>query len=92
VAELVPNWIPALDGVDAKLTAGGRVADLGCGLGSSAVLIAQAYPRTTIVDVDSHDESIELARKKAAEAGVGDRGSASRWPRRRPSPARTTTW
>lgn len=73
VAELVPNWIPALDGVDAKLTAGGRVADLGCGLGSSAVLIAQAYPRTTVVGVDSHAESIELARKKAAEAGVGDR-------------------
>jgi len=73
VAELVPNWIPALDGVDAKLTAGGRVADLGCGLGSSAVLIAQAYPRTTVVGVDLHAESIELARKKAAEAGVGDR-------------------
>ena len=49
------------------------MADLGCGLGSSAVLIAQAYPRTTVVGVDSHAESIELARKKAAEAGVGDR-------------------
>jgi 2-polyprenyl-3-methyl-5-hydroxy-6-metoxy-1,4-benzoquinol methylase len=73
VAELVPNWIPALDGVDAKLTAGGRVADVGCGLGSSSVLIAQAYPRTAVVGSDSHGESIELARKKAAEAGVGDR-------------------
>ncbi len=73
VAELVPNWIPALDGVDAKLTAGGRVADLGCGLGSSSVLLAQAYPRTTVVGSDYHAESIELARKKAAEAGVSDR-------------------
>lgn len=73
MAELVPNWIPALDGVDAKLTAGGRVADLGCGLGSSAVLIAQAYPRTTVVGSDYHAESIERAHKKAAEAGVGDR-------------------
>jgi ubiquinone/menaquinone biosynthesis C-methylase UbiE len=75
VAELVPSWIPALDGVDAKLTAGARVADLGCGLGSSSVLIAQAYPRTAIVGSDYHPESIELARKKAAEAGVSDRVS-----------------
>lgn len=75
VAELIPNWIPALDGVDAKLTAGGRVADVGCGLGSSTVLMAQAYPRTTIVGSDYHDESITLARKHAADAGVGDRVS-----------------
>ena len=75
VAELVPNWIPALDGVDAKLTAGARVADLGCGLGSSAVLVATAYPRTTVVGSDYHATSIELARKRAAEAGVADRVS-----------------
>jgi SAM-dependent methyltransferase len=73
VAELVPTWIPALDGVEAKLSAGARVVDLGCGLGSTSVLIAQAYPRTTVVGVDSHAPSIELARKNAAEAGVGDR-------------------
>ncbi|MBX6390294.1 MAG: methyltransferase domain-containing protein [Frankia sp.] len=75
VAALVPNWIPALDGVDAKLTAGGRVADLGCGLGSSSVLIAEAYPRTTVVGVDYHAGSIELARKKSAAAGLTDRVS-----------------
>ncbi|HYN97012.1 MAG TPA: methyltransferase [Pilimelia sp.] len=73
LAQLVPSWIPALDGVDAKLTAGARVADLGCGLGSSSVLLAQAYPRAAIVGSDYHAESIELARKKAAEAGVTDR-------------------
>ncbi len=73
VAELIPNWIPALEGVDAKLTAGARVADVGCGLGSSSVLIAEAYPRTSVVGSDYHGESIELARKKAAEAGVSDR-------------------
>jgi ubiquinone/menaquinone biosynthesis C-methylase UbiE len=75
VAELVPSWIPALDGVDAKLTAAARVADLGCGLGSSSMLLAEAYPRTTVVGSDYHPESIELARKKAAEAGVSDRVS-----------------
>ncbi|QJY48695.1 class I SAM-dependent methyltransferase [Pseudonocardia broussonetiae] len=73
VAELVPSWIPALDGVDAKLAAGGRVADVGCGLGSTAVLIAQAYPQATVTGSDYHGASIELARKKAADAGVGDR-------------------
>ncbi|WP_455350978.1 class I SAM-dependent methyltransferase [Streptomyces sp. SYSU K217416] len=75
VAELIPSWIPALDGVDTKLTAGARVADLGCGLGSSSLLLAEAYPRTTVVGSDYHTESIELARKKAAEAEVTDRVS-----------------
>ena len=75
VAELVPSWIPALDGVEEKLAAGARVADVGCGLGSTSVLLAQAYPRTTVVGSDSHAGSIELARRKAADAGVGDRVS-----------------
>jgi SAM-dependent methyltransferase len=73
VAELVPNWIPALDGVAEKLAPGGRVADVGCGLGSSSVLIAQAFPSCTVRGSDSHAESVERARKRAAEAGVGDR-------------------
>ena len=71
-AELDPG---AATASTAKLTAGGRVADVGCGLGSSSVLMAQAFPRTTIVGSDYHAESIELARKRAAEAGVGDRVS-----------------
>ncbi|MET0865725.1 MAG: class I SAM-dependent methyltransferase [Nakamurella sp.] len=75
VAQLVPGWIPALDGVEAKLSAGARVADLGCGLGSSSVLLAEAYPNSTVVGSDYHTESIELARKKAADAGVTDRVS-----------------
>jgi SAM-dependent methyltransferase len=73
VANLVPSWIPALDGVHERLTAGARVADVGCGLGSTSVLIAEAYPRTTVLGSDSHEGSIELARKRAAEAGVTDR-------------------
>ena len=73
VAELVSNWIPALEGVHEKLTAGARVADVGCGLGSSSLLMAEAYPATTVVGSDYHAESIERARKRAAEAGVGDR-------------------
>jgi 2-polyprenyl-3-methyl-5-hydroxy-6-metoxy-1,4-benzoquinol methylase len=75
VAELLPSWIPALHGVEEKLAAGGRVADVGCGLGTSSVLIAQAFQRATVTGSDYHPESIQLARKKAAEAGVGDRVS-----------------
>jgi 2-polyprenyl-3-methyl-5-hydroxy-6-metoxy-1,4-benzoquinol methylase len=72
-ANLVPSWIPALDGVDGKLRAGCRVADLGCGLGASTILLAAAYPNSHLTGSDYHGESIELARQRAAEAGVGDR-------------------
>ena len=75
LANLVPSWIPALDGVDAKLRAGGRVADVGTGLGASAVLIAQEYPTSSVSGSDYHDGSIQTARKRAAEAGVTDRVS-----------------
>jgi SAM-dependent methyltransferase len=73
VANLVAQWIPALDGVAEKLDAGGSVADIGCGLGASSVLIAQAFPAARVTGSDYHDGSIELARKRAADAGVADR-------------------
>lgn len=74
-ANLVSSWLPALDGVEKKLAAGGRVADVGCGLGASTVLMASAYRNATFVGADYHDRSIQLARKRAAEAGVADRVS-----------------
>ncbi|MEA3020772.1 MAG: hypothetical protein QOI47_2296 [Actinomycetota bacterium] len=73
VANLVPAWIPALEGVEAKLTAGATVADVGCGHGASTIVLAQAFPQSTIVGFDYHAESIDIARKRAAEAGVADR-------------------
>jgi 2-polyprenyl-3-methyl-5-hydroxy-6-metoxy-1,4-benzoquinol methylase len=69
-AHLVSAWIPALAGVEVKLRRGARVADLGCGYGSSTVLIAQAYPESTVVGFDYHQPSIESARKAAATAGA----------------------
>jgi 2-polyprenyl-3-methyl-5-hydroxy-6-metoxy-1,4-benzoquinol methylase len=69
-ANLIEGWIPALDGVEAKLKAGAKVADIGCGHGSSTVLMAQAYPNSTIHGIDYHAPSIEEAKKKAAAAGV----------------------
>jgi SAM-dependent methyltransferase len=75
LANLVPSWLPALDGVQEKLRAGGRVADVGCGLGASTVLLAESYPAATVSGSDYHDGSIDLARKRAADAGVGDRAT-----------------
>jgi len=69
-ANLVSSWIPALDGVEAKLKAGARVVDIGCGLGSSSILMAESYPNSTVVGIDFHGPSIEEARSKAAKAGL----------------------
>jgi 2-polyprenyl-3-methyl-5-hydroxy-6-metoxy-1,4-benzoquinol methylase len=74
-ANLVGAWIPALDGVEEKLKAGAKVADIGCGLGASTVLMAQAFPNSTFVGFDYHDKSIEMARGRAAEGGVAERVS-----------------
>jgi SAM-dependent methyltransferase len=73
IANLIPSWIPALDGVADKLRAGAKVADIGCGLGASTILLAQAYPNSVFSGSDYHDQSIELARKRAGDAGVADR-------------------
>ncbi|WP_074067046.1 class I SAM-dependent methyltransferase [Rhizobium gallicum] len=70
---LVSSWIPALNGVEAKLKAGAKVADVGCGHGASTILMAQAYPASRFFGFDYHAPSIEKARAAAEEAGVGDR-------------------
>ena len=72
-ANLVSSWIPALDGVEAKLRGGAKVADVGCGLGASTILMAKSYPKSSFVGFDYHGKSIELAREAAAQAGVADR-------------------
>jgi SAM-dependent methyltransferase len=72
-ANLVSAWLPALEGVEAKLRVGANVADIGCGLGASTRLMAEAYPRSKFTGFDYHKESIDLARKETAEAGLQDR-------------------
>jgi 2-polyprenyl-3-methyl-5-hydroxy-6-metoxy-1,4-benzoquinol methylase len=72
-ANLTKSWIPALNGVEAKLKAGALVADVGCGYGASTIIMAKAYPKSTFFGFDYHGPSIEHARKKAAETGVSDR-------------------
>jgi SAM-dependent methyltransferase len=72
-AHLVSEWLPALDGVVDKLRAGASVADVGCGLGASTIIMAQAFRRSTFLGVDSHEASIAAAREAAAEAGLAQR-------------------
>jgi 2-polyprenyl-3-methyl-5-hydroxy-6-metoxy-1,4-benzoquinol methylase len=75
IGNLVSAWLPALDGVKAKLERGAKVADVGCGLGASTILMAKAFPKSRFIGFDSHDKSIALARERAAKAGVADRVS-----------------
>jgi 2-polyprenyl-3-methyl-5-hydroxy-6-metoxy-1,4-benzoquinol methylase len=72
-AHLVSSWIPALDGIEERLMAGATVADVGCGHGASTILMAQAYPASTFVGFDYHEDSIVQAQRRAAAAGVADR-------------------
>jgi SAM-dependent methyltransferase len=72
-ANLVTSWLPSLDGMMARLEAGARVADVGCGHGASTLLMAKAFPKSKFFGFDYHDGSIKTAREKAAEAGVADR-------------------
>ena len=70
---LVDSWLPALDGAEAKLRAGARVADVGCGHGASTIIMAEAYPSSEFVGFDYHEASIAAARDAAERAGVADR-------------------
>ena len=69
-ANLMSSWLPALEGVAAKLTRGARAADVGCGHGASTILMAKAFPKSEFVGIDYHDASVETARQRAAEAGL----------------------
>jgi len=72
-ANLVSNWLPALDGVVNKLTRGAKVADVGCGHGASTIVMAKAFPNSKFYGFDYHDKSIERARELARAEGVADR-------------------
>lgn len=74
-ANLISQWIPALDGVQEKLRKGARVADVGCGKGASTILMAQAFPASQFTGFDYHAGSIDAARESAKSAGVDQRTS-----------------
>ncbi len=84
-AHLVSEWIPALEGMKERLERGAHVADVGCGHGTSTIVMARAFPNSTFVGFDYHPQSIERARELARDAGVADRikfevGSAKTYP------------
>ena len=70
IANLVSSWIPALEGVKAKLEKGATVADVGCGMGASTIVMGKAFPKSKFQGFDAHGPSVEGARKRAKEAGV----------------------
>jgi 2-polyprenyl-3-methyl-5-hydroxy-6-metoxy-1,4-benzoquinol methylase len=72
-AHLLPDWLPALDGIVEKLERGAKVADVGCGHGSSTILMARAFPDSTFIGSDYHEGSIATARRRAEDAGLSDR-------------------
>jgi 2-polyprenyl-3-methyl-5-hydroxy-6-metoxy-1,4-benzoquinol methylase len=71
-ARLVHQWLPAIPGVLARLQAGGRALDVGCGTGVVPITLAKAFPNATIAGIDLDARSIEIARGYAREAGLGD--------------------
>ncbi|MGZ8687411.1 MAG: class I SAM-dependent methyltransferase, partial [Gaiellaceae bacterium] len=77
-ASLVPEWLPALDGVVERLSRGARVADVGCGHGHSTVLMASAFEHSRFVGFDTHEASVEAAKAEAVAAGVADRAEFHR--------------
>ena len=72
-AHLVSTWIPSLAGVEEKLKAGAKVADVGCGHGASTIIMAKAYPHSEFWAFDNHEASVEYAKRAVQDAGVGDR-------------------
>jgi 2-polyprenyl-3-methyl-5-hydroxy-6-metoxy-1,4-benzoquinol methylase len=72
-ANLVSQWLPSLEGMEAKLSCGARVADVGCGHGASTIIMAQAYPKSQFVGFDYHEPSILNARSAAKRAGLEGR-------------------
>jgi len=72
VANLIDNWIPALEGVEERLKAGAKIGDIGCGHGSSSNLMAESYPNSTVFGFDFHSPSVEIAKRKAADADLSN--------------------
>jgi ubiquinone/menaquinone biosynthesis C-methylase UbiE len=72
-SSLVPQWLPALTGVEAQLKAGAKVADVGCGHGHSTLMMAKAYPQSRFWGFDYHDGSIQIAQDRSQQEGLSDR-------------------
>jgi SAM-dependent methyltransferase len=74
-ANLVSSWIPSLPGLEARLRAGARVADVGCGHGASTLIMAEAFPASRFTGFDYHEPSVQRAREAARRARLHERVS-----------------
>ncbi|PYX31334.1 MAG: SAM-dependent methyltransferase [Acidobacteria bacterium] len=70
---LIQQWLPAMPDVEAKLRAGGLVADIGCGRGRALVKLAQSFPKSSCIGYDVYPPTVQQAEGNARAAGVGDR-------------------
>ena len=92
LAHLTTSWIPALDGVVAKLERGGKVADVGCGLGASTILMAKTYPNSEFFGLRL-PRGIDRSRPRLRPARRPRRPDPLRRRARQGLPRhRTTTW
>ncbi len=73
VNDYVSKWIPAMPDIKTRLQAGGRVVEIGCGVGWASISLAQGFPNIQIDAVDVDAASIKQAQHNAQQAGVADR-------------------
>lgn len=71
--KLLSEWLPLMPDVQAKLERGASVCDVGCGQGRALVRLAEAFPKSRFVGYDIFEPAVRAARRKAEDAGVGDR-------------------
>lgn len=71
-ANLVENWIPSLNGIEERLNSGAKIGDIGCGYGSSSILMAKSFPNSTVYGIDFHSPSIKAAKEKAIDLGLSN--------------------
>jgi SAM-dependent methyltransferase len=69
---LVSAWLPLVPGLTELLTAGARVADVGCGTGHALVVLAAAFPASRFVGYDIAEDALSRGRAEAAEAGLSN--------------------
>ena len=70
---LVQSWLPAIDGMLPRLEDGAKVADIGCGVGFSTLMMAKAFPNSRFVGFDFHAPSIAQANAHAVTHGLHER-------------------
>ena len=66
-AFLTTRWLPGVPGLAERLATGIRVADVGCGTGTAAILMAETYPNCHVVGFDVSDVSIAVAGRRSEE-------------------------